>query len=210
VIRRCALLACGTVLLSAAASVSSQTPVQPQDVAEQEMLQTICTAGISAAFRGDMTRAESMFKRVLSERRTDARALTNLGNLRLLNGDIKPSLFYYESAALMDTTDAGIVLNQATALYLLGDTASADTTYAYGIELAGGLQNAANLLGLDIEIREPDSKASDTPRVRRADLIRRLGSALKLIPPKKRPKLVIAGARGTGEEATASILYWKH
>src|SRR5262245_66266904 len=66
------------------------------------------------ALSGRHAAAESVFVSLLSHARGDAGALNGLGNLRLLSGEVDLALVFYGRAHEADTTDAGIVLNQAT------------------------------------------------------------------------------------------------
>ena len=58
------------------------------------------------------------------------------------------ALCFYAKARTSDSTDAGIVLNQATALLLLGDVEAAEARASLGVKMAGGALAAAALLGL--------------------------------------------------------------
>src|SRR6266850_1677647 len=69
--------------------------------------------GVTLAVSGEEARAESIFVTMLSHTRGDARALNNLGNLRLLRGETGVALAFYERALRGDSLDAGIHLNRA-------------------------------------------------------------------------------------------------
>lgn len=66
--------------------------------------------GIALALGEDWAPAESAFVAVLSHRPADARALTNLGNLQLIQGNTRAALAFYDQADLADSSDAGIRL----------------------------------------------------------------------------------------------------
>src|SRR5947207_3786352 len=83
--------------------------------------------GVTLAISGEEARAESIFVTMLSHTRGDARALNNLGNLRLLRGETGVALAFYERALRGDSLDPGIHLNRATALMLIGDKDRSET-----------------------------------------------------------------------------------
>src|SRR5262245_61618575 len=82
--------------------------------------------GGTLAVSGEEARAESLFITMLSHTRGDARALNNLGNIRLLRGETGVALAFYERALRGDSLDAGIHLNRATGLLLIGDKERAE------------------------------------------------------------------------------------
>lgn len=225
--RRALLLAVACFAPMAWGSARSVALADVSPGSSPERLQSVCEYGIACAFQGDLSKAESAFVQVLNQSPGDPRALTNLGNLEILNGRTRLALSFYDKAALADSNDPGIVLNQATALYLLSDTTAA-LTYARGIELAGGFLEAANLLGLYIEPEEPDSRAADRSRLRKDELLSRLALAEKLIPADtmgtppdtthtrkkhlrtRRGTRYRIGAARAGEDAIATVLYWGH
>jgi tetratricopeptide (TPR) repeat protein len=180
--------------------------------------------GVTLAISGEEARAESVFVTMLSHTRGDSRALNNLGNLRLLRGETGVALAFYERALRGDSLDAGIQLNRATALMLLGDQQRAERAFAYGVKLAGGFDHAQALLGLPPE-KQPTERAArktviDPEQLR--GMLRRAAAAL----PKDSLSLVdsgiprpaagkhpsawrSAGARGSDGSDAPLILYWK-
>lgn len=112
--------------------------------------------GISLALRGRISEAESAFVAALSISPNDSRALTNLGNLRVLRGEFDVGLSFYRAASASDSLDAGIVLNKAIALHLLGKSEESLEAATSGVILAGGAANAASLFGL------PEASPSDS------------------------------------------------
>jgi tetratricopeptide (TPR) repeat protein len=118
--------------------------------------------GVTLALGGESARAESIFVTLLSHTHGDARALTNLGNLRLLRGETGVALAFYDRALRADSLDAGIHLNRATALMLMGDDARSQEAYALGVKLAGGLDHAQALMGLPPETHDPNRAAKKT------------------------------------------------
>src|SRR5690349_23088275 len=117
--------------------------------------------GVTLAVSGEEARAESIFVTMLSHTKGDARALNNLGNLRLLRGEAGVALAFYERALRGDSMDAGIHLNRATALMLIGDKDRSAASFARGVNLAGGVDQAEALLGLGPERTASDRTASD-------------------------------------------------
>src|SRR5262245_42347699 len=97
-----------------------------------------CELGITLALLGRTAAAESVFVSMLSRAPRDPRALTNLGNLALLRGDADLALSFYGQAQEADTVDAGITLNEANALMILGDEDAASALAAEGVRQAGG------------------------------------------------------------------------
>src|SRR5580765_1261525 len=90
--------------------------------------------GVTLAMTGEEARAESLFITMLSHTRGDSRALNNLGNIRLLRGETSVALAFYERALRGDSLDAGIYLNRATALMLIGDKARSEKSFAEGVK----------------------------------------------------------------------------
>jgi tetratricopeptide (TPR) repeat protein len=118
--------------------------------------------GVTLALGGESARAESIFVTMLSHTHGDARALTNLGNLRLLRGETGVALAFYDRALRADSLDPGIHLNRATALMLIGDDARSQEAFATGVRLAGGLDHAQALMGLPPETHDPNRAAKKT------------------------------------------------
>jgi hypothetical protein len=156
----------------------------------------------------------------------DARALTNLGNLNLMRGESDVALAFYERAAASDTADAGILLNEATALLLVGEDEAAAERASVATRRAGGAQEAARLLGLRVEADVP--KAAGTAKVSQEEILGLLRAAAAGVPAdsvakpagtgsgpgakppsaRRAPVWRSAAARAGSQEA-ASILYWK-
>lgn len=211
-----ATLAALTVL----ATVATAQPEKSPGDAKSQM-------GVTLAMSGQTARAESVFVSLLSDVRGDARALNNLGNLRLLRGDLGVALAFYDRALRGDTTDAGIHLNRATALMLMGDDARAQEAAACGVKLAGGLEKAETLLGLRSESSRGElRKAAEKKYVSKDEVRAMLLQASKGVPSesekpgskdgvapgtkKKAPTWRSAGPRATDASDAAVVLYWKH
>src|SRR5262245_57568637 len=188
-----------------------------------------CDVGIAVAFHADLARAESVFVGLLAQSPGDPRALNDLGNLNLMRGEPDLAMAFYERAASADTTDAGILLNQATALLALGENEAAAKEAAYATERAGGVQAAARLLGLRVESEGDAAKGAAKTRMTQEEILSLLRSAATAVPPeslrargaaqmpdvkngggrtRKAPVWRAAGARA-GDQDIASVLCWK-
>ena len=179
--------------------------------------------GVSLAMSGEAARAESIFVSMLSHSRGDARALNNLGNLRLLRGELGVALAFYDRALRGDSADAGIHLNRATALMLMGDEPRAEQAAATGVRLAGGVEAAQALIGITSET--PAGKADQKAYVNKNEIRALLKSAASAVPGDsaraagggaatpagkgKTPTWRSAGPRASDQSDAAAVLYWK-
>lgn len=180
--------------------------------------------GVSLAMSGEEARAESLFITMLSHTRGDSRALNNLGNIRLLKGETGVALAFYERALRGDSLDAGIHLNRATALMLVGDKARSEESFAIGVRLAGGLDQAQALLGLP-PTKEPTERAAQKTMIDPEQLRAMLRKAATTVPKgavqpaaagasktatgKNTSAWRSAGPRGSDGGETPHLLYWK-
>ena len=177
--------------------------------------------GVALAMQGEAARAESVFVSLLSNARGDARALNNRGNLRLLKGELGVALAFYDRALRGDSLDAGIHLNRATALLLMGDDTRARASAQTGIRLAGGLNQANALLGIRTDA-EP-AKAAEKSYINKNEIKAMLKSAAAAVPTEttraptsnpanaagRAPTWRSAGPRASDQSDAASVLYWK-
>lgn len=189
----------------------------------------LCEYGITLALSGHDAAAESVFVSLLSRVPHDARALNNLGNLRLWKSDPDVALAFYARAGEADSADAGIMLNEATALMLEGDDETARGRADEAMRQAGGPAAAARLLGLRYdELDEDAPRASDHAQVSRDEVLALLRAAAHAVPAdtagakakkaggsvskrgKSLPSWRSAGARGAAESDVAAVVYWKH
>jgi tetratricopeptide (TPR) repeat protein len=190
-------------------------------------LETKSRMGVALAMSGQVSRAESVFVSLLSDSRGDARALNNLGNLRVVKGDLGVALAFYDRALRGDSSDAGIHLNRATVLMLMGDDQRAAEAAARGIRLAGGVEPAETLLGIRSEGEAGQSgRAAEKKYVSKDEvraMLRRAASAVPASPAKgpprdgapataqrKSPTWRSAGPRAADAGDAAVVLYWKH
>lgn len=182
--------------------------------------------GVTLAITGEAARAESVFVTMLSHTRGDSRALNNLGNLRLLRGETGVALAFYERAIRGDSLDAGIQLNRATALMLLGDKARSEEAFAKGVKMAGSLERAQALLGVPPDKAQPTERAAKKTMIDPEQLRGMLKNAATALPQanakmsdstasetaaggKRVSAWRSAGARASDGGDTPLILYWK-
>jgi len=181
--------------------------------------------GVTLAISGEEARAESLFITMLSHSKGDARALNNLGNIRLLRGETGVALAFYERALRGDSLDAGIHLNHATALMLLGDQKRSELAFARGVKLAGGPEQAQALMGIPPELAEPTERAAKKTAIDPEQIRAMLKQAASTVPTEKVESASSGGAktasgkapsawRSAGPRAsdgseTPQLLYWK-
>ncbi len=182
--------------------------------------------GVSLAMTGEEARAESLFITMLSHTRGDSRALNNLGNIRLLRGETGVALAFYERALRGDSLDPGIHLNRATAFMVIGDKERSAESFARGVKLAGGVDQAEALLGIPPERTASDRTSGDRGAKKTMldpDQMRTmLRTAAKSVPSD--PAVAVnrtartaktasvwrsAGPRGADGSETSHLLYWK-
>lgn len=196
--------------------------------ASPDSLARLCDYGITLALSGQDMGAESVFVALLSRVPRDARALNNLGNLRLWRNDVSVALEFYARAVEADSTDAGIMLNEATALMVAGEAEAAHDRADEAVQAAGGPEPAARLLGLRYaELDEDAPRASDRAQLSRDEVLALLRAAARAVPAdsthsdgetsggskaKKRkpiPAWRSAGARGASGTDVTAVVYWK-
>lgn len=206
------------VALLSAADIPAQS--------EESVTEAKSQLGVALAVSGQTAKAESVFVSLLSDVRGDARALNNLGNLRLVRGDLGVALAFYDRALRGDSADAGIHLNRATALMLMGDDERAQESAARGVKIAGGVAQAEALLGIrsDRADKAP-GKAAEKKYVSKDEVRALLLQASKSVPSdtqkagapaaapadgkKKAPTWRSAGPRATDAGEAVVVLYWK-
>lgn len=190
-----------------------------------------CAHGIALAFQGRIDRADSVFVAMLSSRYSDPRALNNSGNVCFMRGDLDVALQFYELAARSDSSDAGILLNRAAVLLVMGEDDRARQVAAEAVRHAGSPERAEQLIGIP---RTRPGKASEfTARILAGSSARRKNTKLTLSrsemralirgqeapvsdphkAPSEAPQASSGGAR-TGVKASAEgslprLLYWK-
>ena len=214
---------CGGGALGADATAGSSASA----TATSEGLARTCELGITYALSREEAAAESVFVSLLSRSPGDPRALNNLGNLRLLRGDVDLALAFYARAGEADSTDAGILLNESVALMIGGDENVARERAAEGARRAGGPDEAARLLGLRYAASEDGNPgAGDPAQVSRDEVLALLRAATQAVPvesthtahtaaagktgaQKPIPAWRSAGARGAEGSDVGAVIYWK-
>jgi hypothetical protein len=192
----------------------------------QDPLGRTCELGITYALSHEEAAAESVFVSLLSRSPGDARALNNLGNLRLLRGDVDVALAFYARAGQADSMDAGIPLNESVALMIGGYEDAARERAAEGARRAGGPDEAARLLGLRYAASDDGNPAAGDPaQVSRNEVLALLRAATQAVPVdsthtthaaaagktpgKPAPAWRSAGARGAAGSDVGAVIYWK-
>jgi hypothetical protein len=139
--------------------------------------------GTSLALAGNLAAAESVFVSMLSVSSRDPRALTNLGNLNLLRGELRTATVFYNEALHGDGADPGIRLDLAVALMMQGMKAEAAREAARALPGAGGASGALDLLGVRGSLAETQkSKAGEAPFLSEEELQEMLEAAARAIP----------------------------
>jgi tetratricopeptide (TPR) repeat protein len=222
-------------LVVAAIGISSaqETASSPETEGNPEKLTTKCEYGVTLALAGEMDTAEQVFTSLLSDSPGDARAYNNLGNIHFLRGELEVALVFYERGKGADDGDAGIMLNCATTLMLLGEEERARTEVAEAARLAGGIDKLSGLIGLesspeDVEVEET-SKASEKAYVSREEVSALIAGSLAPMAsgeagadslgaaedqaeaPKKRARLWRSSSPKAADDTEAAlVLYWKN
>jgi len=213
-----------TFLMLLLGAAAAQTGFAPMRVSAESPASTeiLCEYGITLALAGQGARAESVFISLLSRLPGDARALNNLGNLALLNGDPESAERFYRRAAEADSADPGVDLNRATALSLLGDETEALRSAEFGVTRAGGVEPAASLLGIFIERDSPEEQRGSRKGLSREEALQLLRIAAGKVPPDstrvkstavpaKTPstRWRLAGPRSSDADEPIAAVYWK-
>jgi len=206
--------------------LAASVMARPAGAVEGDPSGRLCDLGITLALSGRTAAAESAFVSLLSQSPGDARALNNLGNVRLWRHEPDVALEFYRAAGEADTSDAGVPLNQAIAWLIVGDEDLARRWAERGIHRAGGIAKAAGLLGILFDASETDARpGADRTRMTRERALMLLRAAARAVPvdstrhaasapdtvqaPGRVPAWRSAGARGSETSDTAVMVYWK-
>lgn len=212
---RCAL----TVLVATLALVASGTASWADETATAEktsapdVVALRSQLGIIYAQQGNLAQARQEFVRLLEFPKGRAAALTNLGNVAFLEGKVDEAVASYEQAHALDQADPGILLDLGLALKVRGDAERADQIFAQAVEMAGGADQAAYLLGLHTG---DDTSRGKVSKMTTDEMRQMLAKAQTQVPksgteakkPAEKPEVASrpGGARA-GVEAAG--LYWK-
>ncbi len=178
--------------------------------------------GMAMAHEGRWGEARAAFVAVLGASPEDAAAINNLANVDLAEGKAGTALEGYRRARDRER-DAGILLNEGLALWTLGDPGGADTALAAGIEEAGGLERAFDLLGLRGESNPAEGERGRAPHLTEEEIRQRLREAARQVPAPKsaereladteRAKKPVASkasaSRAADPQSLARFVYWK-
>jgi len=104
--------------------------------------------GIIYAQNGQYDEAKKEFVTLMEEPTGRAAALTNLGNLAVLDGKVSVGLENYTQAAALDTADGGVLLDLGLALKMAGRDDEAMNAFSRALNKTGGEEHAAYLLGV--------------------------------------------------------------
>jgi len=171
--------------------------------------------GIIYAQTGNREAARQEFVRLLEIPQGRAAALTNLGNLAFLDGLVDEAVKSYEQASALDDQDPGILLNLGLAFKANGQPQEADKVFAHAVEMAGGPEKAAYLLGLSMG---EDTSRGKVSKMTADEMRQMLAKAQTEVPktgtqankPADKPQVASrpGGARA-GETVGEQSLYWK-
>jgi Flp pilus assembly protein TadD len=173
--------------------------------------------GIIYAQNGDLEKARTEFVTLLEEPTGRAAALTNLGNLAVLDGKVDVALENYTQAAALDTVDGGVLLDLGLALKMAGKDAEATNAFSRALTKAGGEERAAYLLGVRTD--EDTSKGKVT-KLSNEEIKAMLAKARTRVPEATnasgsketgRTQIVSrpGGARASDMGVGPSSFYWK-
>jgi tetratricopeptide (TPR) repeat protein len=197
------------VLLSVGASAQTKTP-------DKVVLRS--QLGIIYAQNGDLARAKTEFTTLLEEPTGRAAALTNLGNLAVLDGTVDVALENYTQAAALDTSDGGILLDLGLALKMAGKDDEATAAFARALNKAGGEERAAYLLGVRTD--ESDTSKGKVTKLSNEEIKAMLAKARTRVPEasttttgkdQARTQVVSrpGGARAADMGVGPTSFYWK-
>jgi tetratricopeptide (TPR) repeat protein len=208
-----------TVLALAALAVAGVAGAQPAGVGKStDRVKLRAQLGIIYAQNGQHEEARKEFVTLLEEPTGRAAALTNLGNLAVLDGKVDVALENYNQAAALDTVDGGILLDLGLALKMAGRDVEANDAFARALTKAGGEERAAYLLGVRTD--EGDTAKGKVTKLSNEEIKAMLAKARTRVPEATntstsketgRTQIVSrpGGARAADMGATASSLYWK-
>jgi Flp pilus assembly protein TadD len=171
--------------------------------------------GIIYAQNGQRESARVEFVKLLEVPEGRSIALTNLGNLALIDGRLEEALASYQQASALEATDPGILLNAGLAYKLLGQTEDAEIAFASAVEMAGGVEQASYLLGLHTVDDTGRGKAS---KMTADELRQMLVKAKTQVPETEAKKKDVSEknqvtSRPGGARASEAVgdlnLYWK-
>jgi tetratricopeptide (TPR) repeat protein len=174
--------------------------------------------GIIYAQNGQYDEAKKEFVTLLEEPTGRPAALTNLGNLAVLDGKVDVALENYTQAAALDTADGGILLDLGLALKMAGKDDEATAAFARALTKAGGEERAAYLLGVRTD--EGDTSKGKVSKLSNEEIKAMLAKARTRVPEATTPPAgkdqtrtqVVSrpgGARASDMGVGPTSFYWK-
>ena len=174
--------------------------------------------GIIYAQNGQYDEAKKEFTTLLEEPTGRPAALTNLGNLAVLDGKVDVALENYTQAAALDTVDGGILLDLGLALKMAGKDDEATAAFAKALTKAGGEERAAYLLGVRTD--EGDTSKGKVSKLSNEEIKAMLAKARTRVPDATntatskdptRTQVVSrpGGARASDMGVGPTSFYWK-
>ena len=207
-----AVAALGCLAAGAGAATTTTTTVKADKVSLRAQL------GIIYAQNGQVEEARKEFVKLLEEPTGRAAALTNLGNLGMLDGDVGTAVENYTQAAALDTTDGGILLNLGLAYHQAGNDDAAADAISRALAKTGGTEQAQYLLGIRSDSDTSKGKAS---KLSNEEIKAMLAKSKAKVPAanttttpaqKSGSTQVVSrpgGARAADVAVGATSLYWK-
>ena len=174
--------------------------------------------GIIYAQNGQNDEARKEFVKLLEEPTGRSAALTNLGNLAMLDGDVDVAVENYVQAAALDTADGGILLNLGIAHKQVGRDDEAAAAIAKALTRTGGTERAEYLLGIR---SDSDTSKGKVSKLSNEEIKAMLAKAKTRVPDatatpagaqKAKSTPVVSrpgGARAADVAVGATSLYWK-
>lgn len=173
--------------------------------------------GIIYAQNGQNEEARKEFVKLLEEPTGRAAALTNLGNLAMLDGQVDVAVENYMQACALDTVDGGILLNLGIAHRQAGHEAEADAAVTRALAKTGGVEQAQYLLGIR---SDSDTSKGKVSKLSNEEIKAMLARAKSRVPDstatagaKKTGSTQVVsrpgGARAADVSVGATSLYWK-
>jgi len=211
-----ALAAAVMLCVGVGAMAQSGTGGGPSKMADKVTLRS--QLGIIYAQNGQNDKARTEFTTLLEEPTGRAAALTNLGNLSVLEGTIDVALENYTQAAALDTSDGGILLDLGLALKMAGKDDESNAAFARALNKAGGQERAAYLLGMRAD--EGDTSKGKVTKLSNEEIKAMLAKARTRVPEatttttgkdQARTQVVSrpGGARASDMGVGPTSFYWK-
>ena len=161
------MLAAAALATSAPAQTTTLSRTTTTTTAKADKVLLRSQLGIIYAQNGQVDEARKEFVKLLEEPTGRAAALTTLGNLGMLDGDVDVALENYTQAAALDTADGGILLNLGIAYNQAGKDDAAADAIARALTKTGGPERAQYLLGIRSD--SDTSKGQGEQAVQRGD-----------------------------------------